>query len=291
MRDYDADLWRVGRECAARDGRVGAVSLDFTFEISGGASLLKQPLAEIFGFPVDNGSSEAERYRQNRLCPYNNKVPNCTKDSVTNPLGICSIFHGEELAITCPVRLRQDWMIAEHAASFFFPSGTKWTTLLEVRLRDKQGRSAGNIDVVLVSYDESEKITNFGALHIQAASISEQTSGSVWNNLNPQIFLKGAIFRAWGKKQAIAVQRSFYETLPAMPSTEPRNADTAWLIYDFCYDPQKRKYAIKQSEVIYSRFDSVLYSLAPRDIQLPVSYSEQHFVENLCAQMVGVVVD
>ena len=55
-------------------------------------------------------------------------------------------------------RFRQDWLILEHAAAFFFPAGTKWTSLNEVRLPDRHGRSAGNIDVVLVSYDERGRI-------------------------------------------------------------------------------------------------------------------------------------
>jgi hypothetical protein len=43
------------------------------------------PLAEVFGFPADNLTPEAERYRKNRLCPFHNKSPNCTKTSVENP--------------------------------------------------------------------------------------------------------------------------------------------------------------------------------------------------------------
>ena len=104
-----------------------------------------QPIAELFGFPAVSETEQAARYRANCLCPYNNKVPSCTKDSVTNPLGVCTIFHGDKLAVICPVRLRQDWMIAEQAAAFFFPPGTRWTTLVEVRLKDKYGKSAGNI--------------------------------------------------------------------------------------------------------------------------------------------------
>jgi len=34
------------------------------------------------------------------------------------------------------------------------------------------GRSAGNIDVVLVSYDNDGKVLDFGALEIQAVYIS-----------------------------------------------------------------------------------------------------------------------
>ena len=46
------------------------------------------PLAEVFGFPPDNHTAESKRYRENRLCPYNNRVPNCTKDKAEDPLGV-----------------------------------------------------------------------------------------------------------------------------------------------------------------------------------------------------------
>jgi len=48
------------------------------------------------------------------------RVPNCTKDKAKNPLGVCSIYHENEPVITCPIRFRQDWIITDHAPSFFF---------------------------------------------------------------------------------------------------------------------------------------------------------------------------
>ena len=76
----------------------------------------KQPLAEVFGFPVGDTSAAAHRHRTKRLCPFNNKVPNCTKDKAQNPLGVCSVFHDGEAVITCPIRFRQEWIIADDAA-------------------------------------------------------------------------------------------------------------------------------------------------------------------------------
>ncbi|MFQ5571628.1 MAG: NotI family restriction endonuclease, partial [Rhodothermales bacterium] len=134
--------------------------------------MTKQPLAEVFGFPTDNLSNQAERYRKLRLCPYNNKVPNCTKDKANDPLGICSIHHNEEIVITCPIRFRQDWLIAEKAAEFFFEGGTAWTSLPEIRLNDKHGQSAGSIDIVLVAYDDRGSVIDFGSLEVQAVYIS-----------------------------------------------------------------------------------------------------------------------
>lgn len=131
-----------------------------------------QPLAEVFGFPIDNLSEAANRYRTKKLCPFNNKVPNCTKDKANDPLGVCSVYEADYTAITCPVRFRENWLIADDGADFFFPPGARWTSLTEVRLKDKYGKSAGNIDLVLVSYDRNGKVTDFGALEVQGVYIS-----------------------------------------------------------------------------------------------------------------------
>lgn len=49
-----------------------------------------QLLAEVFGFPITNETERAKRYRDNKLCPFNNIVSNCTKNSIEFPLSICS---------------------------------------------------------------------------------------------------------------------------------------------------------------------------------------------------------
>jgi hypothetical protein len=110
-----------------------------------------QPLLEVFGFPLDDQSSEAVRHRQSRLCPFGNVSPNCTKDKVSNPLGVCSISCESRNAIVCPVRFRERGIVAETAARFFFGESASWAVIPEVRLKDKMGRAAGNIDMVIVS--------------------------------------------------------------------------------------------------------------------------------------------
>jgi len=117
-------------------------------------------------------SAAANRHRTKRLCPFNNKVPNCTKDKAQDPLGVCSVFQENEVVITWPIRFRQGWLIADDAADFFFPASAKWTTLTEVRLNDGVGGSAGNIDIVLCAYDKAGKLYDFGALEVPAVYIS-----------------------------------------------------------------------------------------------------------------------
>jgi hypothetical protein len=222
----------------------------------------KQPLAEVFGFPVTDMSANANRHRTKRLCPFNNKVPNCTKDKAQDPLGVCSVFHENEVVITCPIRFRQQWLIADDAAEFFFGADAKWTTLTEVRLKDADGGSAGNIDVVLCAYDKAGKVYDFGALEVQAVYISGNVRNpfehymespaknckmdwtaeanyprpdylsSSRKRLAPQLIFKGGIINAWGKKTAVALNKAFFNTLPKLPEVSKEKADIAWMIYD-----------------------------------------------------------
>ena len=274
----------------------------------------KQPLAEVFGYPIDNLSKEAVRYRKNRLCPFGNKVPNCTKDKANNPLGVCSIYDNNNIVITCPIRFREGWLIAEDAASFFFRADNKWTTLTEVRLKDKLGKSAGNIDVVLVSYDDTGKVTDFGALEVQAVYISgnirnpfedfmsNPNKGSAFDwtgrpnypnpdylsssrkRLAPQLIFKGGIFKTWNKKIAVALNRGFYQTLPDFPEVKPSDADIGWFVYDLVKDSSKNCFSLRRYKSVFTRFDESLQRLThsePGDISDFVEHLQEKVDEKL----------
>lgn len=253
-----------------------------------------QPLAEVFGYLVTDQSSKADRYRLRRLCPFNNKVPNCTEDKAKNPLGVCSVFHNSTPAITCPIRFREDWLITDDAASFFFGDGPRWSSLTEARLNDANGKSAGNIDVVLVAYDDSSgKVLDFGALEVQAVYISGNVrepfehymvnpsahAGMDWSaqrkyprpdylsssrkRLAPQLLFKGGILHHWGRKTAVALNKSFYETLPPLREVSKSEADIAWLIYDLMpvkKDGQER-FILTKTDEVFTEFEPTLEAI------------------------------
>lgn len=247
----------------------------------------KHPLAEVFGFPYNNLSAEAQRYRRNRLCPYNNHVPSCTKDKANDPLGVCSVFDGDEIAITCPVRFREDWMIAEHAAAFFFPEGTRWTSLTEVRLRDKNGKSAGNIDLVLVAYDKHGKVNDFGAVEVQGVYISgnirrafqhymqdpptrknmdwtEEENyphadylSSSRKRLETRLHVDGGLIRSWGKRMMIAIDANLFATLPRLPRVKMQHADIAWCVYTLLNDAEHNRLKLTLIDQVYTRYGNI----------------------------------
>lgn len=248
------------------------------------------PLAEVFGYPTTNRTLEVERYRKNKLCRFNNKVPSCTKDKANDPLGVCSIFEEGKTIITCPIRFREEWLIAEDAAQFFFRPDASWTSIGEVRLTDKDGNTAGNIDLVLVSYDDRGHVVDFGSLEIQAVYISgnvrnpferymssrKRSTEFSWDGpsfpkadflsssrkrLAPQMLYKGGILKAWGRKQAVALQTSFFETLPKLKEAPQAKADIAWMLYDLNFDKKSNRFKLTQNRMVYTEFESALVQI------------------------------
>lgn len=257
--------------------------------------LQKQPLAEVFGFLTTDNSAKANRFRTHRLCPFNNKVPNCTKDKAKNPLGACSIYHEGNPVITCPIRFREDWIIADDAASFFFNKSATWSSLTEVRLNDSNGKCAGNIDVVLVAYDHKGKVYDFGSLEVQAVYISGNVRdpfehymhdpvgrakmdwskepnyprpdylSSSRKRLAPQLLFKGGILQSWHKKIAVALNKSFFATLPNLKNVPKAEADIAWLVYDLERVKEQgrrpERFSLKKVDEIFTQFQPSLISI------------------------------
>ena len=243
------------------------------------------PIAEVFGFPITNQGEDAAYYRENRLCPFHNRFPNCTKDKADDPLGVCSIFHGQNKVITCPTRFREEWKILHNAAKFVWPKGTKWTSLPEIKLVDGNGQSAGNVDYVIVSHDENGRITDFASIEVQGVYISGNLRNPFqeymkapsaefeWNGRNfphpdylsssrkrliPQMLYKGGIFKAWNKKQCVVLQKSFFDTLPKLPQTTKDKADIAWFLYDLEYSEADGRNCLVLVDTVYTEFQAAL---------------------------------
>lgn len=274
-----------------------------------------QPLGEVFGFPIANESDRAKRYRDNKLCPYNNIVSNCTKNSIEFPLGVCSVNHKGQPVIVCPIRFREDWTIISDAANFIFDGKASWTHVGEVRLKDKHGKSAGNIDYVLVAYDDKGRVVDFGSLEVQAVYISGNLTGPftaylenptpdfAWTQalkypkpdylsssrkrLIPQIIAKGSILKQWNKKQVVALQTSFYDTLPALPEVDQSASDFAFFLYDLVPDQETKLLSLTLQRIVYTTFASALEQIAQFEAG-PISQFTAILQKKLDAKRAGV---
>lgn len=140
----------------------------------------------------------AQRHRKQKLCPYNNKIPNCTKDKANNPLGVCSVWH----------------------------NGT----------------------------------------------------------LIPQMLYKGGIFQSWKKKQTVALQKSFFETLPSLPTTTKAKADIAWFLYDLKFDKEQKQNNLVLTDTVYTEFEPALLRVTtpePGDISNFINILQNRLDEHL----------
>lgn len=266
----------------------------------------KHPLAEVFGFKPNIFSSQATRYRQETLCPFNNIESRCTKDKRDKPLGVCSINHNDKTTIICPIRFREDWKICEDAADFFFPSDVLWTPVKEVRLKDANGLAAGNIDIVMIAHTKDRKILDFGALEVQAVYVSgnirkpfehymsnpKKNHDMDWTNkdhypkpdylsssrkrLGPQLMYKGQIFKAWGKKQAVVVDKPFFDTLPVLTPCSVDVADLCWLIYQMNDNKKLGRYTISLNQRLLTGFGPTMKTLNNPEIG-----KAEDFIESL----------
>ena len=256
----------------------------------------QDPLGEVFGYPPEDQSDEADRHRSGRLCPFNNGSANCTKDKADNPLGVCSVrVHGTATPIiTCPTRFREKWRIASDAAGYFFPSDAQWTTVSEVRLRDAKGHHVGNIDHVLVRYDDEGQVVDFGTVEVQSVYVSgnvrepfeqytskglteyqEEVASGVFRvrpdylssrkRLVPQLASKGAILNSWGKKQAIVVDSPFFESFPEVTTYEDGAKDLAWFVYGL--HQASSRYALTLDKRIVTDFARTLAALNRTDFE------------------------
>lgn len=76
--------------------------------------------------------------------------------------------------------------------------------------------------------------------------------------LAPQLIYKGGILKKWGKKQAVALHKGFYNTLPALPEVDPTEADVAWLIYNLQHDAARNCYQLTEFRKVYTLFKPAL---------------------------------
>lgn len=211
-----------------------------------------------------------------------------------------------ETVITCPIRFRQEWVIVNDAADFFFAPGVSWSFVSEVRLKDVTGKSAGNIDVVLLAHDSAGRIIDYGALEVQAVYISGNVRkpfehymenpaercnmdwrrqpnyprpdylSSSRKRLAPQLIFKGGILNSWKRKMAVALNAGFYNTLPALAEVDKADADIAWFIYDLQFDAAQNRYLLKRRKTVHTKFEEALLRITRSE-----AGNEAPFMKNL----------
>ena len=246
-------------------------------------------IAEVFGHAIEDLSEPARRDRVAKHCPFRNSP--CTKSSIEDPIGVCTLSDGTSATSLCPVRFVQDSRIFVDAARLAFGTGVRFAPVPEISiLRVKSGRKIGKIDYLLARIDRNERVADFAALEVQAVYFSGENikapmreyletgtlaedswrrpdyRSSAQKRLMPQLSIKVPVFRRWGKKFLVAVDSLFFAALPDFRKVEsPANSEITWLSYPF--KKTLGGYQIGDPDVLYSLWDDVVTAL--REGQAP----------------------
>lgn len=79
--------------------------------------------------------------------------------------------------------------------------------------------------------------------------------------LAPQLLFKGGIINTWGKRQAVALQTAFYDTLPPLPRlSNVEEADMLWLLYDL-EDSGNGQLHLKLNDTVFTQSDGAMGQL------------------------------
>ena len=238
-------------------------------------------IAEVFGH--DTSIPREENARRTAYCPFLERA--CTKQSATNPLGICSYTDDSVATVVCPARFREGGRIFVDAARAAFGSGRSVLAVPEVKLLELPStqKKIGKIDYVIGLLDGMGELVDFAAVEVQAVYISGgstrapfehylRTGGnhsdarrrpdyrsSAQKRLMPQLSLKVPVFRRWGKRFFVAVDASFFNALPKLRLVPEDNAEISWLVYPFARSADG--FSMGEPTVHHTQWDDVLTSL------------------------------
>jgi hypothetical protein len=189
---------------------------------------------EIFGYPIDNSSIEAQQTRSKYWCPFMDKK--CDKKSriIPYPMGVCSVLHMAHMIPICPNRLLQDNIVLSKVSKDFLGGTENILMFQEVGLQQ-----VGTFDFVLVKHKPiSSKVDDFCIVELQSDSttqtgqlvkaISEFFSGkdvsserytygmNTYNTIKlvyTQILNKGQTLEKWERKIIWALPKYIFENI------------------------------------------------------------------------------
>jgi len=81
--------------------------------------------------------------------------------------------------------------------------------------------------------------------------------------LAPQLLFKGGILHSWRKKTAVALNKSFFVTLPPLKTVCKSKADISWLIYDLqlVKEDEQERFTLTKIDEVFTEFEPALVSI------------------------------
>lgn len=267
--------------------------------------------AEVFGYPIDVGSEQAESCRRRHWCPFAEDI--CDKKSrlIDYPMGVCSVQYGEEVIALSPRRFLQGGIVFRDIADHHF--GTRSDLMVFSEVSIPKARNLGIFDYVMVKHKPlSSAVEEFVAIEFQTG----QTTGTgslvealesfmqggdiegesyrfglnladIWKRTFTQVLTKGIVMERWGHKVYWVVQepvyRDFLDRYKLHGMSYDAGFETVFAIYDLKRDGDE--YRLHQTRIESSTVDA-LFEAFRTNLDVP---PKQVFVEKLEGKVEGQV--
>lgn len=224
--------------------------------------------AEIFGFTTDNFSEQANRARQNHLCPFKGQPCNKKSRLLDIPFGVCTVQHNDDVYSICPVRFQEQGSIQgiprvlEDVALHYFGDFNNVIPFSEVRLPN-----IGTLDFVLVRHKQMmAEVEDFVMVEFQ----SDSTTGTGHLVVGFKDLMNGTKLvdknYSFGMNTYDTIKRSMTQLFNKGMVYERWGVKTYWVMQEYIYQNLVNRYGLKEGG--YSSHDAsrfALYSFVPSD--------------------------
>jgi len=194
--------------------------------------------AEVFGFPVENRSAEAEAVRQQHQCPFVNAPCNKKSRLILYPMGVCSAHVNGHAVAICPRRFLEGQTVFHDIAIDYFGSTNDLILFSEVRLK-----GIGSFDYVLVRHKPmSSEVDDFVVIEFQ----TDQTTGTGKLVQALEDFMSGkdvtTVHYPFGLNTYDTLKRSYTQMLNKGVAMEHWSQRIYWVFQEYVLDNLAQRY-------------------------------------------------
>ena len=230
--------------------------------------------AEVFGYPANNRSTEAEDARTRHWCRFAGAPCNKTSRLIDYPFGVCSVDHHGEVCAICPRRFEEAGSVAgiprvlSDIAVHYFGDYNNIILFPEVSLPN-----VGTIDYVLVRHRPLRaEVDDFVAVEFQTDSTTG--TGALVQGLRDFVAGQDVGERSYqfGMNTYDTIKRSVTQLLNKGIVYEAWAIKGYWVIEEYIYTNLVKRYGLKQEGYVAdhaSRF--ALHKFAHQDSLLTLT--------------------
>ncbi len=196
---------------------------------------------EIFTFPLDNQSIEAQDAVNNHQCRFIGKTCDKQSRTINYPMGVCSVSNGTNKPIICPHRFLEDDIVFKNICKSAFGTLNNVLLFKEVKLN-----AVGAFDFVLAKHKPiSNKIEDFCVVEFQSDSTT--ATGALVNALKDFMNGDDNLKKSYkfGMNTYNTIKLSYMQMLIKGQVMEAWNKNIYWVMQNFVFDNMKKRFNLK----------------------------------------------